>query len=403
MKRILALMLALLLTASVLASCDEAALNGAVEVEKENSKNETESKDTSTSDGTPMLRINEKNNKWEISTDGGKTWKNTGVSATGENGTNGTNGANGSDGKDGANGANGTDGKDGKDGNGILKIEVIDNNVWITYTSNPNTPVNVGRVSPEQYDIDFYRLADGTYGIKAGKVFYIENLIIPSTYRDKEVTRILADGFENCQIKTVTIPSTIKVLERLCGCVASTVYYDGDIRSWLSIDIQSEGFQDMYYDTTTPLTFTEDFYMRNSSGEYQLVTDVVIPNGIEAIPRCTFYAYDGLKTITLPEGVKTIEDSAFSDSGLVTINLPKSLEGIKKYAFNYCFNLENVYYNGTIEEWYNITFESNPYAEYCPNSNPMHYAKNLYVKNSSGGYDHYIKDGSGNLQLTANP
>ena len=144
MKRILALMLALLLTASVLASCDEAALNGAIEVEKENSENETESKDTSTSDGTPMLRINETNNKWEISTDGGKTWKNTGVSATGENGTNGTNGENGSDGKDGANGANGTDGKDGKDGNGILKIEVIDNNVWITYTSNPNTPVNAG-------------------------------------------------------------------------------------------------------------------------------------------------------------------------------------------------------------------------------------------------------------------
>lgn len=66
-----------------------------------NGKDGKDGKDGSTATAVlPQVRIN-KNRYWEISTDGGRTWKDTGVYA---------------DGKDGADGADGKDGKDGKDG-----------------------------------------------------------------------------------------------------------------------------------------------------------------------------------------------------------------------------------------------------------------------------------------------
>ncbi len=43
----------------------------------------------------------------------------------------------------------GDKGEAGADGRGILKTEIIDGCLWITYTDAPNEPVNVGRVSGE--------------------------------------------------------------------------------------------------------------------------------------------------------------------------------------------------------------------------------------------------------------
>ena len=50
------------------------------------------------------MRINPETHEWEISTDGGLTWKGMGTSADGKDGANG---------KDGEDGKNGEDGKDG--------------------------------------------------------------------------------------------------------------------------------------------------------------------------------------------------------------------------------------------------------------------------------------------------
>ena len=438
MKRFLSLILVLLLVVSVFTACDEATLNGAVEVEKENSENETESKDTTTSDGTPMLRINEQNNKWEISTDGGKTWKNTGVSATGENGTNGTNGANGSDGKDGANGANG---ENGKDGNGILKIEVIDNNVWITYTSNPNTPVNVGKVTVSAYDLDFYPLPDGTYGVKAGNSIYAESIIIPSTYNGKTVTRILSEGFKDAvNLKEITIPNSITIIEKYAfsncekltsitlpnsitriemgafyGCYGlssitipksvtymgekaffhipfTDVYYEGTIASWCNITFDGFGYDGMDFDYANPITLAENFYVKNTSGEYELVEDVVIPEGVESIGAAAFLYYGKLSSITLPSTLKKIGACAFTFTGITSITIPKSVTEVEKLAFWGC-PFERIYFDGTLEEWNSIYFHTNPSGEWSETSNPLKKhpfdtsaPTPFYTKNASGEY-----------------
>ena len=59
------------------------------------------------------------------------------------------------------------------------------------------------------------------------------------------------------------------------------------------------------------------------------ITDIVLPPGIERLPAGAFAECRGLKRITIPQKVKTI----------------------KKGTFAGCNQLEDVYYEGTKEEW----------------------------------------------------
>ena len=75
----------------------------------------------------PQTRINPTTRHWEISTDGGASWTDTGCSADGADGRDGQ------DGKDGRDGADGKDGKDGADDIFILVGE-SDDGQSVTFT-----------------------------------------------------------------------------------------------------------------------------------------------------------------------------------------------------------------------------------------------------------------------------
>ena len=126
--------------------------------------------------------------------------KDTGIQAVGKDGTNG------------ANGEDGIDGVDGKDGRGILKVEIIDFCLWVTYSDDPENPVNVGEihvVHEGTQGLDFYPLPDGTYGVEMGKTKYLEEIVIPSTYNGKAVTQILPYAFADSAAKSIKIPSSV--------------------------------------------------------------------------------------------------------------------------------------------------------------------------------------------------
>ena len=78
--------------------------------------------------------------------------------------------------------------------------------------------------------------------------------------------------------------------------------------------------------------------------------------------------------------ITTIEDLAFTSfNKLNSIEIPNTISYIGENAFNYCNSLVNVYYNGTIEEWFNITFENTA-------SNPMYYAEHFFILNNNNEY-----------------
>jgi|GEM_PF-3376447 len=89
------------------------------------------------------------------------------------------------------------------------------------------------------------------------------------------------------------------------------------------------------------------------------VTELVIPGSMETISE---WAFNGthdqtfLRSITIMHGVKTIEWAALADHyDLVKVVLPASITSIGQAALNECHSLTELYFEGTMAQWDNIT------------------------------------------------
>ena len=100
---------------------------------------------------------------------------------------------------------------------------------------------------------------------------------------------------------------------------------------------------------------------------------IVIPNSLTRIGGSAFYDCSSLSSIVIPSSVTSIGDSAFSGcKSLTSIVIPNSVTSIGDRAFYNCTSLTKVNYTGTIDQWVQISFSNY-------NSNPLCYAKNLYI------------------------
>ncbi len=70
-----------------------------------------------------------------------------------------------------------------------------------------------------------------------------------------------------------------------------------------------------------------------------------------------------LENLDIPEGVTKIGDYAFYAQDVQTVTLPASLTSIGIYSFDENENLQSVTFNGTLKQWCEISFNSNPLTE----------------------------------------
>ena len=73
-------------------------------------------------------------------------------------------------------------------------------------------------------------------------------------------------------------------------------------------------------------------FSRQAFSEKSNITDIVLPQSIERFPKGAFEGCTGLKRITVPRKVKVIKEGTFAG----------------------CKQLEDVYFEGTMEEWNRI-------------------------------------------------
>ena len=102
-------------------------------------------------------------------------------------------------------------------------------------------------------------------------------------------------------------------------CDFENVHYYGNLETWCSID-----FDDEY---SNPMSNTENFYIDNKK-----LVNITIPNSVSVIKAYTFKGCETLKTVVIPTNVMEVYES----------------------AFEWCYNLETIYYEGTRSQWNKI-------------------------------------------------
>jgi hypothetical protein len=176
------------------------------------------------------------------------------------------------------------------------------------------------------------------------------------------------------------------------------------LSAWCSITFayeseREDGVTD-YWCSSNPLSYASKLYVNNV-----LITNIVIPEGVEKISAFAFYyfklgkltlpstlkeigecAFEGCKLqgeLILPEGLTRINHYAFSScSNLTSVKIPSTLTYIGEYGFDDCNNLTSVCIVD-LAAWCNITFDyvsdhDDGLWLYC-SSNPLYFAKNLYL------------------------
>lgn len=172
------------------------------------------------------------------------------------------------------------------------------------------------------------------------------------------------DYGKNSQVQTIG-DSAFRSCSRLAAIkIPKTITYLGSSAFYGCSNLESVEFEE-------GLNLTE--IKTRTFSNCSKLTELSIPDGVTNLGGYAFSGCSGLEDLVIPVGVTSIGERCFEGcSGLTSITLPASVTSIDTNAFNNCSLLNSVYYEGTLEQWCAITFNSET-------ANPMYYATKLYI------------------------
>lgn len=360
----------------------------------------------------------------------------TGVSAKGAQGEVGTIGPQGPKGDDGQPGKDGTSlltGNGipmeilGKEGDSYIDLDTFDFYIknateWVFSGNIKGSDATVAPDYNGSIGLAFFPLNDTECAVSVGNAKYLEEIVIPETYKGLRVVSILEEGFSECEnLKKITIPDTItsigfKAFYHCNSLTSLTLPFVGETKNGaenthLGYIFGAKHYTESNQTDLIPQSLREVVVTGGTIDDhafyyYQFLTKIVLPDGIESIGDNAFYHCSDLTSIEIPGSVKTIGKNAFEgcydltkvdmSDGLIEIGaaafsqcqnltsivIPDSVTTIGNKAFgecsrltdvtigsgvktigarvfDYCNKLANIYYIGTEEQWASITTHEN--------------------------------------------
>lgn len=159
--------------------------------------------------------------------------------------------------------------------------------------------------------LNYSQKYDGTCCLSNDGIVDVENIVISTIYNEKVVTVIGNQAFSNNDALSIVMPNTIV-------CIESQAFY-----------------------------------------KCKNLTEINIPNSVSSIGQRSFYECVNLNSVSLPEELTKIEHSTFYKcTSLESISIPKNVKEIEYSAFAYCQSLMTIKFEGTVEQWNQISFDT---------------------------------------------
>lgn len=232
----------------------------------------------------------------------------------------------------------------------------------------------------------------------------VKKIEVPNEFNGHEVSKIKFGAFSGCKLEKIVLP------------------FVGDKKHTES---DKDQYPFGYVFGTSKSGISQQYYAGTSSGTYltakyaipSTLVDVTIGdieylqygafieckyiknlriNSVSKIGSSAFYNCIGLESFNIPNGTVEIGNSAFKGAkNIKNISLPSSINKIGKDAFYNLYyvsagkssyyksdsKLENVYYEGTFDDWSKIELGNS-------NSNPMRYAKSFFLMDKKGNIEY---------------
>jgi hypothetical protein len=294
-------------------------------------------------------------------------------------------------------GEQGPEGPQGEKGRGILKVEIIDGYLWITYSDAPNTPVNAGSILYEEPTVEHIFTAwitvknatctangiEQRYCTECGYTesktinAYGHCVVIDAAIAPTCTETGLTEG-KHCStcgeilVAQEVIPVVHSFENRICTICGALQYSEGlafvsngDGTCYVKgIGICTDTY--IIIPPQSPDGFAVTAIGSQAFRQNKTITSVVIPDSVIVIGDNSFAGCDYLKSVKIGNGVTTIADSAFDVcwsltdltignnvtgigirafyecSKLTSVSIPDSVEVIGDRAFAYCKSLKNV-------------------------------------------------------------
>ena len=194
------------------------------------------------------------------------------------------------------------------------------------------------------------------------------------------VTSVGSGAFSGCSsLTSVTIGNSVTSIGSgaFDNCNNLKSVYITDLEKWCKVSFDGNA---------NPLYYAHNLYLNNN-----LVTDLVIPDGVTTIGCWAFSGCSSFSSITIGISVTDIENHAFWFCGSITsITILESTTNIGEYAFYGCNGIKKVYYKGDENEWDKIAVGRS-------NNSLTSAARYYYSEDEptiiSGNYWHYNKNG----------
>ena len=120
-------------------------------------------------------------------------------------------------------------------------------------------------------------------------------------------------------------------------------------------------------------------------------TELILPTYVTKINQYAFYGRGSLTSVVIGDGVTSIGEWAFGTcDSLTSVVIPDSVTSIGEHAFYYCSSLTSVYYQGTAEEWAEISIGYS--NDKLKSATRYYYSETQPTE--TGNYWHYDKDGN---------